>query len=170
MKERLSAHLRAERRAAALYLLMGSLSAVAGSLLWVYQRSAFFQGFALSTLILAVLLLLGGIHILRQTARLAGRLPAQLQLHPARFREEELRRCAGRQRRYGQQGNLSLLLVLLGMTLAMIGGVISPHAFTMGMGFGLCGESAILLVLDLSTQWRTRAYQHELERFDGHAE
>jgi hypothetical protein len=169
MKDHLLGYFHVLRRTAVVYLLTGAFTLIAGAILLFLIEEPLWLGLSSSVIVLSLIQLWSGTQLFRQTNNLEQRLPAQLDLHPGRFRREELERCNQEEVRYNKQRTVVLLLIVLGIVLTLIGGVVSRLPFTAGMGFGLCLQGAILLVLNLTIQWHQSLYQHDVERFDGEA-
>ena len=163
MKNRLEKHLRAERKDAFKIMLFGASATAIGIVLAWTKISSFTQGFGAALSILSLLPLWSGIHLLGEVRRLKPYLPGLLASHPARFRSEEIDRCDRNERHFNRQRNFLILFLFMGIILALLGGVLQQSPFTMGTGFGLCLESAVLLVFDLAAQWRNTLYRQRLE-------
>lgn len=170
MKEKLHQYLRVRRKTAALYLLLGTITLVAGGALLFSLEERIWNGLSSAGIALAFIFLWTGTLEMRQTVALSGWLPELLKLHPGRFRKEELERCERENARYQRQRTMVLLLTALGIVLTLVGGVISRRPFTAGMGFGLCIQGAVLLVFNLNLHWHQSLYQHAVERFNGDVE
>jgi hypothetical protein len=169
MRDHLLGYFRLLRRTAAVYLLTGVLTLIAGAILFFLIEEPLWLGLSSSVIGLSLIQLWSGTQLFRQTYNLEERLPAQLDLHPGRFRREELERCNREEVRFNKQRTVVLLLIVLGIVLTLIGGVVSRRPFTAGIGFGLCLQGAVLLVLNLTIQWHQSLYQHAVERFEGEA-
>ena len=126
----------------------------------------FWRGFSVAVLALALIEFWSGWQFANRYRDLQERLPALLARHPARYRAEELERCGRLEQQYARQRTVVLLFLVLGITLALLGGVVQARPLTMGMGYGLCLQGAILLVLDLAAQWRNGIYYQQVDHFN----
>lgn len=166
MKERLHSYLLGERKAGRTYLLFAAAATVAGVVPLITVPTPFWQGVSTAVLAIALIEYWAGWQFLRRYRRLQERLPALLENQPTRYRDEELRRCEVLEQRYARQRSVVILFIVLGISLALLGGVVHPRPLTMGMGYGLCLQGAVLLVLDLAAQWRNGIYYQQVDHFN----
>lgn len=169
MEERLHTFLLGERRAGRTYLLLAGAAIIGGILPMVVLPTPFWQGFSVAVLALALIELWSGWQFVNRYRDLQERLPSLLAKHPARYRAEELQRCERLEQQYARQRAVVILFIVLGITLALLGGVAESRPLTMGMGYGLCLQGAILLVLDLGAQWRNGIYYQQVDHFNPNA-
>ncbi len=166
MKERLHSYLLGERKAGRAYLLFAVAATAAGILLLLTVPGPFWQGVSTAVLAIALIEYWAGWQFLSRYRRLRGRLPDLLENRPTRYRDEELQRCEALEQRYARQRSVVILFIVLGISLALLGGVVHPRPLTMGMGYGLCLQGAVLLVLDLAAQWRNGIYYQQVDHFN----
>lgn len=164
MKQRLLDYLQSEYLTAALWILFGVITLGLGA--WFFLRFAegFHQGLGLSGGILALLHFWSGGRLLLRTRRLERELPPLLQRDPERYRYLEKERCEKLERFYTRQRQVILLFIALGILLALAGGVMIRQPFSAGMGFALCIQGAILLVFNLTAQWRSSMHYYEVDQ------
>jgi len=165
MEDRLSYYLLGERKTGRLYLFFAVITMLAGIAVFQTLFAPFWRGLSIAILAIALIEYWVSWQFLQRYRRLKTTLPAMLKTNPTRYRSEEMERCEQLEQHYGRQRGIVILFIVLGMTLALLGGVVQARPLTMGMGFGLCLQGAILLVLDLAAQWRHGIYAQQVEHF-----
>jgi hypothetical protein len=112
-----------------------------------------------------VQMIVGAVVFLRTDAQVA-RLERQLQADPAAFKAEESKRIRGVNTQFVALMIVEAALMLGGAGMAAVAAKNDCCRTVQGVGLGIAGESASLLLLDLFAAARARDYADNLARFD----
>ncbi len=155
-------------RATALFLMgWGLLSAAAAAWAYACWPGKMLWALLLTVCLLSLLQVYAGIRRLLQARLLKRELHPIVEIAPPSFAAQELPRIDKREQSAMRRRFIEQALFILGMCFALAGGLRLSGQFLLGTGLGLCVQSAVLLIITLTSQWRDAVYRNEIEREKG---
>lgn len=167
MESRFNAYLMGERLTG-LFLILWAL-ATSGLAAWGYGHwpGDLFRALALTVCLLSILQVWAGARRLKLATQLKQELQSIVELAPPSFAAQELPRLDKRLQSAQGRRLIEQALFILGLCFTLAGGLRFSSQFVLGTGMGLCIQSAILLLVTLTGQWRDALYRNEIERERG---
>jgi hypothetical protein len=165
MEKKLIRYLNAERRTARFLFGVSALGLALAMAGQVYFATPFAISMARTSAVMIGLAVLKGIIMHQRATRLSARLPSLLARRPAEYKEEEGRRVAELEVESRRHLGFAQVSLIVGILLALGGGVFGRYSIAMGAGYGLCITGAILFVVELASGWRLSFYAHDVDAF-----
>jgi hypothetical protein len=165
VKENIDAYHIAEKQEALFMIGWGGVWVAMSIVALLYAQDELYVGIAYSIIPLGVLQLIGG---LRNLFSYSSRYSSLIELLKTDWRKaaevEKLRVLNIQIRiRFYKIGEQTLFVV--GLLLLLIGGIGGWRVFLVGSGIGLLLMSAVLMIQDLFSAWRSGIYLSELQSF-----
>jgi len=164
MEKHLRQYFKAEKEGAIIFMMAG-FSAIVGSILfWTFFPHVIVKGIAVSAGLIALVQLGVGASVYFKTNKQVHQLLNQFKSKPSEFYKTETNRMEVVMANFKTIRKVEMGVFVLGIILALAGSIGELGWFTTGTGVGLCLQSAVSLLLDLSAEWRGGLYLHHLKK------
>ncbi len=164
MEQHLRQYFKAEKEGAIIFMMAG-FSAIVGSILfWTFFPHIIVKGIAVSAGLIALVQLGVGASVYFKTNKQVNQLLTQFKSKPSEFYKSETHRMEAVMSSFKTIRKVEMGIFVLGIVLALAGSVGELGWFMTGTGVGLCVQSAVSLLLDLSAEWRSGMYLHHLKK------
>jgi len=148
------------------WFFTGGLTVPVGGLLLAYSLPLIFWGLGWSLLLLGLLELVTGAQEWFFTRRRRRTVfEWRFRKHPRHAANEEIDDTNQHLTVLLRQRQIDLLLTVLGLALAVTGGLFTGQPITAGIGIGIMLQGAVILSLHLFTEWHLALYHYELSAF-----
>ena len=156
MTPALQTYFQAEKKESMLFIAIGILACWVGAALCMEAAVPFYIGLALPLLAVGIIQIIVGTTVTRRTDQQLDDLEQLLVNDPAEFRQTETSRMATVMRNFVAYRWAEVAFVLVGAILLFWQ---REFVFSRGLGFGLLGQGAVMLIADYFAEKRGHIYQ-----------
>lgn len=164
MESKFNGYLRGERWTAMFLICWALLTSGLAALGYGHWHGNLFRALAFTVGLLSTVQAWAGARKLMQANRLQRELRSIVRIAPPSFAAQEIPRLDKRVQMAQQRRLIEQALFIMGMCFTLAGILRFSGRFLLGAGIGLCVQSAVLLLVTLTGQWRDALYRNEVER------
>jgi hypothetical protein len=158
--EPLIGYFKEEKTEALIILLIGLAAVIWSVYMWTVYRESFHNGIAVPLLLFGFIQMSVGSVIYFRTEHKVSRLIEHYERNPEKMVSDEIKRAKTVINNFSYYRSVEMLLVITGILLVQF----SSSQFWIGLGTGLIGQSALMIVFDVFAARRTTVYLEYLQR------
>ena len=151
----IQSYIRAEKQESYFFLTAGIVACTVGGWFLLSAWPPFYTGLSIPLILVGIIQVTVGATVARRSDRQAEDLEALLAEGPAEFRRQEAPRMAAVMRNFVIYRWVEIGFVVVGLVLAFLNHEMN---FAKGLGWGMFGQGALMLLLDFFAEKRGRAY------------